>query len=141
MPPKAKVPYGEKLPVLKAELRRLRNEGLKPVSKMKKPEVVAEIDIRKQKKRTTVADALREIAGQTQARNVQRKKDAEEVKGVMDFMKDTLEVRDMVEQMNAPKKKAAKVKQTMPFNIDAKPRAKPAPEFKMGAVEFGDDLY
>lgn len=110
-----KVPYGEKVSVLKTELRKLRNEGLVPISKMKKAEVITEIDIRRQKKRQNVVGALREIEKQVAGRNLQRKKDADEVKGAMNYMKDTLELEDMVNKLNTRKRPTKKT--SMPFSL------------------------
>jgi hypothetical protein len=106
--PKPKIPHGEKVSVLKAELRRMRNAEAPPISKMKKPEVVAELEKRKEQKRGVALAGLRKVEAEAKERTAKAKKDAEEVKGAMDFMKNTLEARELVERLNAPKKRKLK---------------------------------
>ena len=106
--PRTKIPHGEKVSVLKSELRRLRAADAPPIAKMKKDEVVAEIEKRKEKKREVALAGLRKVEAEAKERNVKAKKDAEEVKGAMDFMKDTLAARELVDRLNAPKKRKVK---------------------------------
>lgn len=106
--PRTKIPHGEKVSVLKSELRRLRAVDAPPIAKMKKPEVVAEIEKRKEKKREVAVTGLRKVEAEAKERNIKSKKEAQEVKGAMDFMKDTLEAQDLVERLNAPKKRKVK---------------------------------
>lgn len=103
--PRPKVPHAEKVSVLKAELRRLRNAEMSPISKMKKPEVVAEIEARKEGKREKAVAGLRKVEAEVKERNAKTKKDAEEVKGAVDFLTASVEAKDLVERLNAPKKR------------------------------------
>ena len=103
--PRTKVPHAEKVSVLKTELRRLRNAEMPPISKMKKPEVVAEIEARKDVKRATAITGLRKVEAETKERNEKTKKDAAEVKGAVDFLTASVEAKDMVDRLNAPKKR------------------------------------
>jgi len=106
--PRAKVPHAEKVSVLKTELRRLRNAEMPPIAKMKKPEVVAEIEARKDVKRATAVSGLRKVEAETKERNEKTKKDAAEVKGAVDFLTASVEAKDLVERLNAPKKRKVK---------------------------------
>lgn len=103
--PRPKVPHAEKVSVLKSELRRLRNAEMAPISKMKKPEVVAEIEARKEGKRAKAVAGLRKVEAEVKERNDKTKKDAAEVKGAVDFLTASVEARDLVERLNAPKKR------------------------------------
>lgn len=103
--PRPKVPHAEKVSVLKSELRRLRNAEMAPISKMKKPEVVAEIEARKEGKRAKAVAGLRKVEAEVKERNDKTKKDAEEVRGAVDFLTASVEARDLVERLNAPKKR------------------------------------
>ena len=106
--PRTKVPHAEKVSVLKTELRRLRNAEMPPIAKMKKPEVVAEIEARKDVKRATALTGLRKVEAETKERNEKTKKDAAEVKGAVDFLTASVEAKDLVERLNAPKKRKVK---------------------------------
>ena len=103
--PRPKVPHAEKVSVLKSELRRLRNAEMAPISKMKKPEVVAEIEARKEGKRAKAVAGLRKVESEVKQRNEKTKKDAEEVRGAVDFLTASVEAKDLVERLNAPKKR------------------------------------
>jgi hypothetical protein len=103
--PRPKVPHAEKVSVLKSELRRLRNAEMAPISKMKKPEVVAEIEARKDVKRAKAVAGLRKVESEVKQRNEKTKKDAAEVKGAVDFLTASVEAKDLVERLNAPKKR------------------------------------
>lgn len=81
--PKPRIPDGEKVSVLKSKLRRLRSAEAPPLAKMKKPEVIAEIEKREGKSRAVAVEGLQKVAEETKKRNVKRKEDAEEVKEVM----------------------------------------------------------
>ena len=109
--PRPKVPHAEKVSVLKSELRRLRNAEMAPISKMKKPEVVAEIEQRKEGKRAKAVAGLRKVESEVKERNEKTKKDAAEVKGAVDFLTASVEAKDLVDRLNAPKKR--KVKQVV----------------------------
>jgi hypothetical protein len=105
----AKVPDAEKVSVLKQKLRRLRGDELKPISKMKKDEVKSEIEKREGAKRSTALAGLRQVEEATRNRNVASKRDASEVKHLMNDMVSMVEIKDMME----PKKKPAKKKSSM----------------------------
>lgn len=116
--PRTKVPHGEKVSVLKSELRRLRNAEMPPIAKMKKPEVVAEIEARKDVKRAKAVAGLRKVESEVKERNEKTKKDAAEVKDTVDFLTASVEAKDMVEKLNAPKKrKVKKDVKTIPMSI------------------------
>ena len=83
MPRKPKMPDAEKVSVLKSKLRRLRSVEAPPLAKMKKPEVIAEIEKREGKSRAVAVSGLEKVAHETAERNKQRKADTEEVKDVM----------------------------------------------------------
>lgn len=83
MPRKPKMPDAEKVSVLKSKLRRLRSVEAPPLAKMKKPEVVAEIEKREGKSRSVAVSGLEKVAHETAERNKQRKADTAEVKDVM----------------------------------------------------------
>ena len=129
MPPRPKVPHGEKVSVLKSELRRLRNAEMPPISKMKKPEVVAEIHARKEGRRAKAISGLRKVEAESKERNEKTKKeaaevnekakmDAAEVKGALDFMVSSVEAKDLVDKLNAPKKrKLRKPVKSIPITI------------------------
>ena len=116
--PRPKVPHAEKVSVLKSELRRLRNAEMAPISKMKKPEVVAEIEQRKEGKRAKAVAGLRKVESEVKERNEKTKKDAAEVKGAVDFLTASVEAQELVEKLNAPKKrKLKKDTKTIPMSI------------------------
>jgi len=116
--PRPKIPHAEKVSVLKSELRRLRNAEMAPISKMKKPEVVAEIEARKEGKRAKAVAGLRKVESEAKERNEKTKKDAAEVKGAVDFLTASVEAQELVEKLNAPKKrKLKKDTKTIPMSI------------------------
>jgi len=118
MPPRAKIPHAEKVSVLKSELRRLRNAEMPPVAKMKKPEVIAEIEQRKEGKRAKAVSGLRKVEAEAKERNEKTKKDAAEVKGAVDFLTSSVEAQELVDRLNAPKKRKLKIdKKTIPMSI------------------------
>lgn len=105
--PKPRIPDAEKVSFLKSKLRRLRSVEAPPLAKMKKPEVIAEIEKREDKKRAVVAEGLQKVVEETKKRNQKRKDDAAEVKEVM---------KDMIAkvELTTPEPKAKrKVKKSM----------------------------
>jgi hypothetical protein len=72
---------------------------------------VAEIEARKEGKRAKALAGLRKVESEVKERNEKTKKDAAEVKSAVDFLTASVEAQELVEKLNAPKKR--KVKQVV----------------------------
>ena len=110
MPRKPKMPDAEKVSVLKSKLRRLRSVEAPPLAKMKKPQVIAEIEKREGKNRAVAVSGLEKVAHETAERNKQRKADTEEVKGVM---RDLVSRVELTVPQPKPKRKLNKTSVSM----------------------------